>query len=46
MTNVSVAVRSTLRSAAFVEQTSSRVFDQTEALRVAINDFLKEVAAA
>lgn len=46
MTNVSVAVESTLRSAALVQQTSSRVFDQTEALRVAINDFLKEVAAA
>jgi hypothetical protein len=36
----------TLQSAAMVEKTSSNVSVQTEALRSAINAFLKDVASA
>ena len=46
MANVTSSVEATLQSASIVQQTSDDVFAQTEALRVAINTFLNEVAAA
>lgn len=46
ISHVTSAVGVTLQSAAMVEKTSANVSAQTDALRAAINSFLKDVAAA